>query len=55
MREAPSIHLITALLDFGARVRAHDPVGIEWARRVTFCDGPYTCAEGADAVVMVTE
>jgi len=59
MREAPSIPLITALQDFGARVRAYDPVGIEQARSVltdvTFCDGPYTCASGADAVVIVTE
>jgi UDPglucose 6-dehydrogenase len=59
MREAPSIPLVTALLDFGARVRAYDPVGIEQARSllpdVTFCDGPYACAQGADAVVIVTE
>ena len=59
MREAPSIPLVTALLDFGARVRAYDPVGIEQARSllpdVTFCDGPYACAHGADAVVIVTE
>jgi UDPglucose 6-dehydrogenase len=59
MREAPSIPLITALQDFGARVRAYDPIGIEQARSlltdVTFCDGPYACASGADAVVIVTE
>jgi UDPglucose 6-dehydrogenase len=59
MREAPSVPLVTALQDFGARVRAYDPVGIEQARAllsdVTFCDGPYACAEGADAVVIVTE
>ena len=55
MREAPSIPLVTALLDFGARVRAYDPVGVEQARSllpdVTFCDGPYACAQGADAVL----
>ena len=59
MRESPSIPLVTALLDFGARVRAYDPVGVEQARSllpdVTFCDGPYACAQGADAVVIVTE
>jgi len=32
MREAPSIALITALHDMGARVRAYDPAGIENAR-----------------------
>jgi UDPglucose 6-dehydrogenase len=51
MREAPSIPLVTALQDMGARVRAFDPVGMEQARtilpEVTFCDGPYTCADGA--------
>jgi UDPglucose 6-dehydrogenase len=59
MREAPSVPLVTALQDFGARVRAYDPVGVEQARallpNVAFCDGPYACAEGADAVVIVTE
>jgi len=59
MREAPSVPLVTALQDFGARVRAYDPVGIEQARSVlpdvTFCDGPYACAERAHAVVIVTE
>jgi UDPglucose 6-dehydrogenase len=59
MREAPSIPLITALQDMGAQVRAYDPVGMEQARQVltgvTFCEGPYACAEGADALVIVTE
>jgi UDPglucose 6-dehydrogenase len=59
MRDAPSIPLITALTDMGARVRAYDPVGMEQARQVLsgieFCDGPYHCAEEADALVIVTE
>ena len=33
MREAPSIPLVTGLPDMGAKVRAHDPVGMEQARR----------------------
>jgi UDPglucose 6-dehydrogenase len=59
MREAPSIPLITALQDMGARVRAYDPVGMEQARQaltgVTYCNGPYDCVEDADAAVIVTE
>ena len=59
MREAPSIPLITALQDMGAKVRAYDPVGMEQARQVladvTYCRGPYDCVEEADAVVIVTE
>ena len=59
MREAPSIPLITALQDMGAQVRAFDPAGIEQAKlllpNVTFCNGPYACADGADGLVIVTE
>jgi len=59
MREAPSIPLITALMDMGAMVRAYDPVGMDQARQVLagieFFDGPYACAKGADALVIVTE
>ena len=59
MREAPSIPLVTGLLDMGAKVRAHDPVGIEQARRelpdIEYCDDPYACARGAEALVVVTE
>jgi UDPglucose 6-dehydrogenase len=59
MREAPSIALVTALQDMGAQVRVYDPVGMEQAKTVltdvTYCDGPYSCAEDADALVIVTE
>ena len=59
MREAPSIPLITALLDMHAIVRAYDPVGMEQAKKVldgiSYWDGPYACAQGADAIVIVTE
>jgi UDPglucose 6-dehydrogenase len=59
MREAPSIPLVTGLLDMGAKVRAHDPVGIEQARKelpdIEYCEDPYLCAKGADALVLVTE
>jgi UDPglucose 6-dehydrogenase len=59
MREAPSIPLITALQDMGARVRAYDPVGMEQAKQalsaVTYCGDAYECVEEADAAVIVTE
>ena len=59
MREAPSIPLITGLLDLGAKVRAFDPAGMAEAKAVlpdiTYCDSPYACADGADAIVIVTE
>ena len=59
MREAPSIPLITALQDMGARVRAYDPAGMTQAKsvlsNVTFCQNEYECAQGAAALVIVTE
>ncbi|MEQ8268838.1 MAG: UDP-glucose/GDP-mannose dehydrogenase family protein [Parvibaculum sp.] len=60
MRDAPSLDIVPGLIDRGAAVRAHDPQGIKEARHllpetVTYCDGPYTAAEGADAIVIVTE
>ena len=59
MRDAPSLAIIQALQDAGAKVRAYDPEGVEQAERllnnVEFCPSPYVAAEGADALVIVTE
>ncbi|MEH2556301.1 UDPglucose 6-dehydrogenase [Bradyrhizobium algeriense] len=59
MREAPSIPLVIGLLDMGAKVRAHDPVGMEQARKelpdIEYCKDPYACVRGADALVIITE
>ena len=59
MREAPSIPLIEALQRAGARIHAHDPVGMKEASEVLedvdFFDDPYRCVRDADAVVIVTD
>jgi len=59
MREAPSIPLVTGLLDLGAKVRAYDPAGMEQAKHelpdIAYCENEYDCAKGADALVIVTE
>ena len=59
MRDAPSIAVVTALEDSGAKVRAYDPKAMEQARQimpnVTFCKDAYDCAAGAQAIVMMTE
>jgi UDPglucose 6-dehydrogenase len=60
MREAPSLALITALQDMGAKIRVYDPAGMQQAKKVlgdnvVYCDGPYSCAENAAAIVIVTE
>jgi UDPglucose 6-dehydrogenase len=59
MRDAPSIPLIKGLRAGGAKVTAFDPVGREQAEPllpgIAFADDAYAAAEGADALVIVTE
>src|SRR4051812_911475 len=59
MREAPSIPLITGLIERGAGVRAFDPVAREQAEQVLsgieFAKDPYAAADGADVIVIITE
>jgi UDPglucose 6-dehydrogenase len=59
MREAPSLDIIAALLAAGAHVKAHDPQAMGQAQalmpEVAFCADAYLCAEGASALVIVTE
>lgn len=59
MRDAPSIAIIQTLQDAGANVKAFDPEGVEQAKLVIkdveFSASPYAAAEGADALVIVTE
>ena len=59
MRDAPSIAVITALQDAGANIRAYDPAGMKQAKsvldNVAYSSDPYACADGADALVILTE
>jgi UDPglucose 6-dehydrogenase len=59
MRDSPAISVITALQDAGAQINAFDPEGMEQARlhleNLTYCADPYSCCEGAGALVIVTE
>jgi UDPglucose 6-dehydrogenase len=59
MRDAPSIPLIAALQGMGATVRAFDPIGVDQAKEVLtnvfYAANAYECADGADALVLVTE
>jgi UDPglucose 6-dehydrogenase len=58
MRDAPSLDIVPALQAKGARLQAYDPEDHE-ARKVLsgldFKTGPYDVADGADAVVILTE
>jgi UDPglucose 6-dehydrogenase len=70
MRQAPSRVIVRALLERGARLTLHDPVAMAHARealrqdmaarpalldRIRYTDTPLGAADGADALVIVTE
>jgi UDPglucose 6-dehydrogenase len=59
MREAPSVELIHLLQSEGARIRAYDPVAMvnadHYLSEVTLCQDAYEVAQGADALVIITE
>ena len=62
MREASSRRLIGQLWEAGATVRAFDPEAMDETRRIfgerddlALCDSEHAAAEGADALVIVTE
>jgi UDPglucose 6-dehydrogenase len=59
VRFAPSIALVKSLVDEGAQVKAYDPEAMGKAKsalpNITYCSNPYEAAEGADAIVIVTE
>jgi UDPglucose 6-dehydrogenase len=59
MRSAPSLIIVPALQAAGAKVVAFDPKGAAAAREmlpgIVLAEGPYECAAGADALVIITE
>ena len=59
MRDAPSLAIVQALEDAGARIVAYDPEGMDVAApmmpSVTMAKDSYEAAEGADVLVLVTE
>ena len=61
LRDAPALDIAARLLQRGAKVRAHDPVALDRARRehpesgIEFCDSLECLAEDADALILTTE
>jgi UDPglucose 6-dehydrogenase len=60
MREAKSLEVIRLLRAAGAQIRAYDPAAMDNARAlipagVVFRDSAYEAADGADAVLLLTE
>jgi UDPglucose 6-dehydrogenase len=54
-----AIHLIRALMESGAQVRAYDPIAMPDAQQelnsnVRYCDSAYSVAEGADVLILGT-
>ena len=59
MRDAPSLTIISQLQKNGAKIKAYDPEAMKEAAEllddIIYCDDPYSCVDGADALVIVTE
>jgi UDPglucose 6-dehydrogenase len=59
MRDSPSLAILPRLAAAGAAIRAFDPAGVDEARNLMpdldYCEDAYEAAEGADALVLLTE
>ncbi|MFC3677194.1 UDP-glucose dehydrogenase family protein [Ferrovibrio xuzhouensis] len=59
MRDSPSLEIVPALQAAGATVRTYDPEGMVEAKKLlkdlVWCNDSYEAAEGADALVIITE
>lgn len=60
LRDAKSLEIIRELLDKGAKIQAYDPIAVDGAKKilpdtVIMCDTAYAVAQGADALIVVTD
>lgn len=61
MRDSPSITILPALAEKGAKIKAHDPQGMEEAKHylpesmISYVADSYEAAQDADAVILMTE
>lgn len=59
MREAPSVKIIKALQQKGAKIKAYDPVALETAQQVldnvVYCKNPQEAVKNADCLLILTE
>ncbi|MBM9604233.1 UDP-glucose dehydrogenase family protein [Desulfopila inferna] len=60
MRDAPAITILPALLERGAIIRAHDPEGMEEAKKylpenMIYVENAYEACIDADAIILMTE
>jgi UDPglucose 6-dehydrogenase len=60
MRDAPALAILPALLDKGAKIKAHDPEAMEEAKpllpeNISYCSSIEEACGNADAIVLMTE
>jgi len=60
MREAPAVTILPALLEKGAHIKAHDPKGMQEAKKylppeIQYTASAYEACENADGVILMTE
>lgn len=64
VREAPSLEIITSLIDRGAKIRAYDPqatdefkdaIDDEYLKSIEFCQDRYSAVMDCDALILITE
>lgn len=59
MRDAPSLDIVPALVEAGAKVKAYDPEAMEEAKHllsgIDYAANAYEAVDGADAMVILTE
>lgn len=60
MRESPAVTILPALLEEGAKIKAHDPFGMEEAKKamppgIEYTENAYEACTDADSVILMTE
>jgi len=60
MRMSPTITIINALLDKGAKIKAFDPKGFDeakkiWGDKITYAKNSYDALENSDCMLLLTE
>ena len=59
MREAPALTVISKLIEKGAKITSYDPIAMKNAqktlKKIKFAKDPYSCVDGADLLIIMTE
>jgi UDPglucose 6-dehydrogenase len=59
IREAPAFKIIVRLQAEGAKIKVYDPAAMQHSKKILkdtiFCNDEYECAEGSNALIIITE